>query len=98
MWVTDVKYSSKRALLLGVWVQLWAFVVTVINDRLSRVTFYDHLSNITCQRQTPCFEVISGNLHPPSESRGCVQITACFTLVLQNGKMWTCTVSSAVTQ
>jgi hypothetical protein len=78
MWITDViKYTSKRALLPGFWVQLWAFVMTVMNDRLHSVTFCHHLSGITCQRQTPCFEVISGNLHPPSEIHGCVQITNC---------------------
>ena len=38
MWVTDVKYTSKRAL-LGDWVQLWTFVMTVMNDRLSSVKF-----------------------------------------------------------
>jgi len=64
------------------------FCVAVMNDRHRSVTFCNHLSSITCQRQTPCFEVISGNLHPPSKSHGCVQITACFTLVLQNGKMF----------
>ena len=63
---------------------VWAFVMTVMNDCLSSVTFYHPLSSITRQRQTPYFEVISGNLHPPSESHGCIQITVslwCYRMV-----------------
>jgi hypothetical protein len=105
MCVTDVvKYISKRAFKIylekgfAYWSlgSVWAFMMTVMNDCLSSVTFYDHPSSITRQRQTEYFEVISGNLHLPSESHGCVQIThSGATEWLDVG---TFTFSSAITQ